>query len=89
MEQEPGLARQCHPIQRIDFFYKIGYDSYCYIRGTSTLVKFSEGMELDGYLLNMIAARPESLSRLDGLVPFTRRLVCSGMLSFYGPRWVC
>jgi FkbM family methyltransferase len=52
----------------IDVFAELGYDSYYYVQNTSTLVKFRKGMELDNYLLNMIAVRPESLSRFDGLV---------------------
>ena len=52
----------------IDAFSGLGYDSYYYVRGTSTLVKPSEVSEVDCYLLNMVAARPESLGRLDGLV---------------------
>jgi FkbM family methyltransferase len=52
----------------IDVFEKLGYDSYYYIGSTSTLVKFRKGQELDAYLLNMVAVRPESLHRFDGLV---------------------
>ena len=52
----------------IDAFSRMGYDSYYYVHGTSTLVKFREDMQLDGYLLNMVAVRPQSLGRFDGLV---------------------
>ena len=52
----------------IDAFNRMGYDSYYYVHGTSTLVKFREGMQLDRYLLNMVAVRPQSLGRFDGLV---------------------
>ncbi|HIJ53672.1 MAG TPA: FkbM family methyltransferase [Planctomycetes bacterium] len=52
----------------IDVFHKLGYDSYYYVGSTSTLVKFRKGQELDAYLLNMVAVRPESLHRFDGLV---------------------
>jgi FkbM family methyltransferase len=55
-------------IELIEVFQKLGYDSYYYVAGTSTLVKFHKGLELDPYLLNMIAVRRESLHRFDGLV---------------------
>ncbi len=51
----------------IDTFKDLGYDSYLYVSSISTLFKYSEEMNISG-VLNMIAIRPESLSRLDGLV---------------------
>ena len=52
----------------VDVFQKLGYDSYYYVGGTSTLVRFRKGMELDEFLLNMVAVRPQSLQRFEGLV---------------------
>jgi len=52
----------------IDVFKHLGYDSYFALPDAKTLVKYNEGIQLDPYLLNMIAIRSESLSRLEGLV---------------------
>ncbi|MFC1675603.1 FkbM family methyltransferase [Planctomycetota bacterium] len=54
-------------IALISAFKDLGYDSYLYVSSISTLFKYSEEMNISG-VLNMIAIRPESLSRLDGLV---------------------
>ncbi len=50
----------------ISAFKDLGYDSYLYLSSISTLFKYSEEMDISD-VLNMIAIRPESLSRLDGL----------------------
>ena len=55
-----------HP-ELIDAFEKLGYDSYFALPDAKTLVKFNQDIPIDGYLLNMIAIRPESLQRLEGL----------------------
>ncbi|MHC4114908.1 MAG: FkbM family methyltransferase [Planctomycetota bacterium] len=55
-----------HP-ELIDAFENLGYDSYFTLPDAKTLVKFNKDIQLDGYLLNMIAIRPESLQRLEGL----------------------
>ncbi|MHC4728168.1 MAG: FkbM family methyltransferase, partial [Planctomycetota bacterium] len=56
-----------HP-ELIDAFEKLGYDSYFTLPDAKTLVKYNKDIQIDGYLLNMIAIRPESLQRLAGLV---------------------
>jgi len=56
-----------HP-ELIDAFKDLGYDSYFTLPDAKTLVKYNKDIQIDGYLLNMIAIRPESLSRLDGPV---------------------
>ena len=55
-----------HP-EFIDAFKDLGYDSYFTLPDAKTLIKYDNDIPLDGSLLNMIAVRPESLSRLDGL----------------------
>ena len=55
---------ELHP-ELIDAFKNLGYDSYFPLPDAKTLVKYNKDIPIDGYLLNMIAARPESLSRLD------------------------
>ncbi|MHC4069364.1 MAG: FkbM family methyltransferase [Planctomycetota bacterium] len=56
-----------HP-ELIDAFENLGYDSYFALPDAKTLIKFNEDIQIDGYLLNMIAIRPESLERLEGSV---------------------
>jgi len=56
-----------HP-ELIDAFENLGYDSYFALPDAKTLVKYDKDVPMDGYLLNMIAIRPESLQRLEGLV---------------------
>jgi len=56
-----------HP-ELIDAFKNLGYDSYFTLPDAKTLVKYDKDIPIDGYLLNMIAIRPESLQRLEGLV---------------------
>ncbi|MHC4075680.1 MAG: FkbM family methyltransferase [Planctomycetota bacterium] len=56
-----------HP-ELIDAFEKLGYNSYFTLPDAKTLVKYNKDIPIDGYLLNMIAIRPESLQRLEGLV---------------------
>ena len=56
-----------HP-ELIDAFKNLGYDSYFTLPDAKTLVKYNKDVQLDGYLLNMIAIRPESLSRFHGPV---------------------
>jgi FkbM family methyltransferase len=56
-----------HP-ELIDAFKNLGYDSYFALPDAKTLVKYNKDIPIDGYLLNMIAIRPESLERLEGLV---------------------
>ena len=56
-----------HP-ELIDAFKDLGYDSYFALPDATTLVKYNKDIPIDGYLLNMIAIRPESLQRLEGLV---------------------
>lgn len=56
-----------HP-ELIDAFEDLGYDSYFPLPDATTLVKYNKDIPIDGYLLNMIAIRPESLERLEGLV---------------------
>ena len=56
-----------HP-ELIDAFKNLGYDSYFTLPDAKTLVKYNKDIPIDGYLLNMIAIRPESLERLEGLV---------------------
>jgi len=55
-----------HP-ELIEAFENLGYDSYFTLPDAKTLVKFNRDIPMDGYLLNMIAIRPESLERLEGL----------------------
>ena len=55
-----------HP-ELIDAFEYFGYDSYFTLPDAKTIVKYNKEIPLDGYLLNMIAIRPESLQRLEGL----------------------
>jgi len=55
-------------LELIDAFKNLGYDSYFTLPDAKTLIKYTKDAYLDRYLLNMIAIRPESLSRLEGLV---------------------
>ncbi len=52
----------------IDAFKELGYDSYFTLPDAKKLVKYNRNIPIDGYLLTMIAIRPESLQRLEGLV---------------------
>jgi FkbM family methyltransferase len=52
----------------IDAFKDLGYDSYFTLPDPKTLVKYNKDIQIDASLLNMIAIRPESLQRLEGLV---------------------
>jgi len=56
-----------HP-ELIEAFENLGYDSYFTLPDGKTLVKYNKDTPIDGYLLNMIAIRPESLERLEGSV---------------------
>ena len=55
-------------LELIDEFASLGYDSYYYSPGRGAIVRYQKDEPLDGFLLNMIAARPESLPRFEGLV---------------------
>jgi hypothetical protein len=55
-------------LELIDAFKTLGYDSYFTLPDAKTLIKYTKDAYLDRYLLNMIAIRPESLSRFEGLV---------------------
>ncbi|MFA5238954.1 MAG: FkbM family methyltransferase [Phycisphaerae bacterium] len=55
----------------MDVFRDLGYDSYYYVEGLSSLVKFHKGQKLDSYVLNMVAVRPESLGRFDNVANIT------------------
>jgi len=56
-----------HP-EFIDAFKDLGYDSYFALPDAKTLVEFNKDIQLDLSVLNMVAIRPESLQRLEGLV---------------------
>jgi len=56
-----------HP-ELIEAFENLGYDSYFTLPDAKTIVKYNKDIPIDEYLLNMIAIRPESLERLEGLV---------------------
>ena len=66
-------AKDVH-FELIDSFKDIGYDSYFYVPGRSMLVKYSRGTEIDDYLLNMIAVKPESLGRFEGVASIEESL---------------
>ena len=66
-------AKDVH-FELIDSFRDIGYDSYFYVPGRATLVKYSRGTEIDDYLLNMIAVKPESLGRFEGVASIEESL---------------
>ena len=55
-------------LELIEAFKELDYDSYSTLPDAKTLIKFNTDTQLDSYLLNMIAIRPESLSRFDELV---------------------
>jgi FkbM family methyltransferase len=55
-----------HP-ELIEAFENLGFDSYYALPDAKTLVKHNKNIPMDEYLLNMIAIRPESLQRLEGL----------------------
>jgi FkbM family methyltransferase len=55
-----------HP-EFIEAFENLGYDSYFTLPDAKTLVKYDRDIPTDRFLLNMIAIRPESLHRLEGL----------------------
>ena len=56
-----------HP-ELIEAFENLGYDSYFALPDAKTLVEFNKDIQLDISVLNMVAIRPESLQRLEGLV---------------------
>ena len=60
-----------HHFELMDVFRDLGYDSYYYVGGLSSLVKFHKGQKLDTYVLNMVAVRPESLRRFDNVADIT------------------
>ncbi len=51
-------------IKLIDLLENMGYSSYIYIRGTSTLTRYTKNMKLDNRVLNLIAFRPNSYKRI-------------------------
>lgn len=53
----------------VDEFAGLGYDSYYFSPGRNALIRYQKGESLDPFLLNMIAIRPDSLNRFDGIVP--------------------
>ena len=55
-------------LELVDAFEELGYDSYFALPDAKTIVKYNKEIPVDEYLLNMIAIRPESLQRLEGLV---------------------
>lgn len=55
-------------LELIDLFDELGYDSYFFCAPRGTLMRFHKGDQVDPFVLNMIAVRPESLSRFKGLV---------------------
>ncbi|MCF7955579.1 MAG: FkbM family methyltransferase [Phycisphaerae bacterium] len=50
-----------------DIFKKLGYDSYFYVPSGSRLIEYVPGVEVDKFVLNMFAIRPESLTRFEGI----------------------
>ena len=56
----------CHEL--IEAFKSLGYESYFALPDAKTIVKHNRDVPIDGYLLNMIAIRPQSLGRLEGLI---------------------
>ena len=48
-------------------FSDIGYDSYYYVSATSTLYKHRKEFPVDQSVLNLIAVKPESLHRFEGI----------------------
>ncbi|MGB8226654.1 MAG: FkbM family methyltransferase, partial [Sedimentisphaerales bacterium] len=62
-----------HP-ELIGAFKDLGYDSYFTLPDAKTLIKFNNDTHLDEYLLNMVAVRPESLSRFNELVNIEQSL---------------
>lgn len=55
-------------LELIEAFHKLGYNSYYYCAPRRILIRFHMGDQLEPSVLNMIAVRPESLSRFKGLV---------------------
>jgi FkbM family methyltransferase len=51
-------------IELVDLFKNMGYASYFYIRGTSTLARYTKNMKLDDRVLNLIAFRPNCYERI-------------------------
>ncbi|MBN2468423.1 MAG: FkbM family methyltransferase [Deltaproteobacteria bacterium] len=49
-------------------FSGMGYNSYVYRRPENALVRYQDGCTIDPYVLNLVAVRPESLGRLEGVV---------------------
>ncbi len=60
----------------IDVLAEIGYDSFFYIKGTSTLNKLHKGMKLDAHFLNLVAIRPESIHRVETVVKVSTESDC-------------
>lgn len=52
----------------VDQFKTMGFESFVYCAGQKALVHYDAGTEVDAFLLNMVAIKPEAFPRLDGIV---------------------
>jgi len=55
-------------VELVDVFEKLGFKSYQFCPPRRALVPFNKGAKFDPFLINLIAVRPQSLERFNGIV---------------------
>jgi len=52
----------------VEQFKALGFESFVYCAGQKALIHYDARTEVDDFLLNMVAIKPEAFSRLEGIV---------------------